>query len=300
MLPQHPHPYPLDDQGLPPQIDLDGRELGVLGEQPHPIAAAAEALDGDLVFETRHYDLAVRGLGRDVHGQEIAVQDPGIAHAHPPYPQEIIGMGLEQLGVHVVVGLDVLFGQDGVAGGHPAHHRQSGWPIHQQSDPARGAGQERDRPLAFQCPQVVLGGVRRSETEFIGDLRARRREPLGVDEPLDHLEDLVLAEGQCIHGVDGLYESTAYCRAYRHRCKSRPPSAPHPPSTGCARNLNNRRRLPHTPSRPSRDLLAQRQEPAHPQYLFDLTEFHHPVRERAGVPVALEDLCHLAHDPGGQ
>src|SRR5689334_21567082 len=45
--------YALDGQCLLAKIDLDRRELGILGHQPHAMAFLSIAFDGDFVLQTR-------------------------------------------------------------------------------------------------------------------------------------------------------------------------------------------------------------------------------------------------------
>ena len=105
--------------------------------------------------------------------------------------------------------VDVRIGEDGRAGGHPAHQRQAGvvgglgveqlLGRAQQADAARGAGQQGDGALALQCPQVILGRGRRAEAEGGDDLRPCRRQPVLVAVTAQEVEDFGLAGGE-VHG----------------------------------------------------------------------------------------------------
>ena len=54
-------------------------------------ALAHQAFDRDLVAQPRHHDLLVQRLARAVHGQQVAVQDAGIAHGQAAHPQQVVG-----------------------------------------------------------------------------------------------------------------------------------------------------------------------------------------------------------------
>jgi hypothetical protein len=52
---------------------------------------AAQALDGDVVAQARDDDLAVLGVLGLLHGQQVAVEDAGVAHAHAAHLQQVVG-----------------------------------------------------------------------------------------------------------------------------------------------------------------------------------------------------------------
>ncbi len=56
-------------------------------------------------------------------------------------------------------------------------------------------------PLACQRLEVLLGGVRRLEAEFLGDFRPGRRKAVVFQAALDEGEDLGLAGRQLLHVV---------------------------------------------------------------------------------------------------
>src|SRR5580658_1143037 len=87
---KHPDHHPFDNHGLFFQIDANGLEVGVFGQQPHDRAFLAIALDGDLVFQARYHDLAIAHLGRAMHGNQISIQDAGIFHTHAPHFQQVM------------------------------------------------------------------------------------------------------------------------------------------------------------------------------------------------------------------
>src|SRR5678815_3712358 len=75
-----PDREPLDLEGVA-RTDDDRLELRVLGVQLDRTAGALEPLDGDVVAEPRHDDLAVLRFLRLLHGEQVAVHDAGVLHA---------------------------------------------------------------------------------------------------------------------------------------------------------------------------------------------------------------------------
>jgi tetratricopeptide (TPR) repeat protein len=72
----------------------------------------AESLDGDLVPQAGDDDLAILGLARFLHRQQVAVHDAGVAHAHAAHLEQVVGPAREQAGFHQVALVDVLLRQD--------------------------------------------------------------------------------------------------------------------------------------------------------------------------------------------
>jgi hypothetical protein len=71
-----PHRDPFDDELILAQIELDGAEVRILGQQLHVLAALPEAFYGDLVgIDTRDHDLTVLRAGTTMHGDEILIQN---------------------------------------------------------------------------------------------------------------------------------------------------------------------------------------------------------------------------------
>src|SRR3989454_4542563 len=106
------------------QIDDDGLELGILREQFDGVAAAAQALHRDLVVHPRHHDLARARLARAVHGEQVAVENACIAHAHAADFQQVVGARLEQGGIDLAAPLDMLLRENRAACGDAADERQ--------------------------------------------------------------------------------------------------------------------------------------------------------------------------------
>ena len=85
---------------------------------------ALEALDGDLIAQARHHNLAVFGVFGGLHGQQVAVHDAGVAHGHTAHLEQVIGLALEQAVFHVVGFVDVLLRENGRTGCHAANQGQ--------------------------------------------------------------------------------------------------------------------------------------------------------------------------------
>jgi hypothetical protein len=97
--------------------------------------------------------------------------------------------------------LEILLRKDRLTGCYPANEGQS----HLLADgvlqlnASGSARNERDDALAGQCPQMLLGGVGRTEPQLKGDLGPRRRHPGLGNEALDQAQDLSLARGEVGH-----------------------------------------------------------------------------------------------------
>jgi len=87
-----------DNQFLMFEVDFDGGEFRVLRQQPDLLAVALETLDGHLIADPRHHDLAVAGLTGGVHGQQVTVVNADVLHAHAVHTQQIIGAWMEKGG----------------------------------------------------------------------------------------------------------------------------------------------------------------------------------------------------------
>ena len=181
-----------------------------------PRAGALETLDGDVLAEAGDDDLAVLRLLRLLHGEEVAVHDAGVLHAHAAHLEQVVGAAREHAGFHEKGAVDVLLGQDRAAGGDAADERQRelrqarqgqaellaarlverAQGVGLQTDAARRAADQLDHALARQRLQMLLGGVGRLEAELVGDLGARGRRAGALDRALDEIEDLLLAVGE--------------------------------------------------------------------------------------------------------
>ena len=185
----------LDCEALP-WIDHDRLEIGILRHEQHFTPAPFQPFDRHFLAKSRDDDLARAGVRRPVHGEQVAIDDAGIAHRRTVYPQEVIGPRREEPGVDPVARLDVLDGEDRAARGHPtdqgqrALHRQPGDVPEAQAP--RCAGQELERAFPGECLQVVLrrAGGRKAQTH--GDLGPRGRHARSFQMATDPVEDLLL------------------------------------------------------------------------------------------------------------
>ena len=148
-------------------------------------------------MQARHHDLSGARFAGAVHRQQVAIENAGVAHAHAAHLQQVIGVRLEQLGIHLIALLDVGFGKDRAACRDPADQRQAKLLL--QPDAARGAGQQFYEAFPGQGLEMVFGGIGGAEAEDAGDLGARRRKPGVLGEIIDQAQDFGLAWGQFIH-----------------------------------------------------------------------------------------------------
>src|SRR5579862_905572 len=109
---------------------------------------------------------------------------------------------LKQTRIDLQPGLEVLLGEDRVAGGDAPNERQPDLLTDGvfQLDPPRGPGNERDDALAGQGPQVLFGGVRRTKAQLMRNFGPGRRHSGLGNEPLDQAKDLGLAGSKVGHG----------------------------------------------------------------------------------------------------
>src|SRR3981081_288256 len=146
---------------------------------------------------------------------------------------------LKQSRIDLQPRLEVLFGENGLAGGHSADERQPDLLPDGvlELDPPRGAGYERDDALTGQGPQMLLGGVGGAETQLVRDFGARRRHAGIGDEALDEAQDLCLARGEIGHFAC-LFIYTATVIISRSASAARgalfPPGWHHPPTRAAA------------------------------------------------------------------
>src|SRR5690606_21302665 len=162
------------------------------------------ALDRDLVLETNDDDLSVANLGRALHGDEIAVEDAGIAHAHAFDPQQEMRLLLDQIRLDLIASLDMLLGEDRRARRDPADERQAEMLTQRilEPDASRRARQQLDRSLALERAQMLLGRIDRLELQALRDLRARRRHAGRMDRFLYQMKDLPLTRCEIPHDHD--------------------------------------------------------------------------------------------------
>ena len=167
---------------------------------------ALETLDGDFVAQACHDDLAIAGLTGAGHGQQVAVEDADVFHAHANHLEQVVRPDMENSRIDLQPCLDIFFGQNRPACGHPADERQTHLLAQRVFElyAARGPGHQRDDALAGQGAQVVLGCVRGLKAQLLGDFLAGGRHAGFLQCVLDETQDLRLAWGEFELGHDGL------------------------------------------------------------------------------------------------
>ena len=83
------------------------------------------ALDRDLVVQTRHDDLPSTHVRCAMHGHEIAIQNPGVPHAHAVNPQQEMRWLSKQIRIDLITSFDVLLGQNRLARGNTPYQGQT-------------------------------------------------------------------------------------------------------------------------------------------------------------------------------
>lgn len=80
-------------------LDDNGFEIRIFREQFDLSTGSLKAFDGHIIINACHYDLAVAGFSRLFDGEQITVQNTGIAHTHPFDFEKVIGTLAEQVGI---------------------------------------------------------------------------------------------------------------------------------------------------------------------------------------------------------
>src|SRR5690606_28428623 len=97
--------------------DHDGLKVGVFGKERDLAAGSREALDGEVVANSGNNDLAVTGVGRFLDGEQIAIEDAGVAHAEAAHAQQVVGGLAEKRSFDADFAFDMFGREYGVAGG---------------------------------------------------------------------------------------------------------------------------------------------------------------------------------------
>jgi hypothetical protein len=85
------------------QVELDRLEVGILGQQLHGVAAAAEALDGHLVDRCARLTTWPVAPPGAMHREQVAVEYAGRrASTRPRTSSEVIRARREQVGIDLV------------------------------------------------------------------------------------------------------------------------------------------------------------------------------------------------------
>src|ERR1700751_4804943 len=72
------------------RIDFDRIEIGIFRQQQQMAATMLETFDSDLVIESGDYDLSIMRRRCAMHGEQVAVDDARVAHAHADDTQQEI------------------------------------------------------------------------------------------------------------------------------------------------------------------------------------------------------------------
>src|SRR5262245_9769308 len=144
--------YALDGQCLLAEIDLNRRKLRILGHQPNAVPFLSIAFDGDFVVQTRNDDLSRPDLGRPMHRHQVAIQDPGIAHAHAVDTKQKVRRFLEEIGIDLISSLDMLFGENRLTCRNASDERQTNLLAQRifESNAARHTRQKLDDSFALE------------------------------------------------------------------------------------------------------------------------------------------------------
>lgn len=186
-----------DHQVLVFQVHFNRGELRVLGQEPDLAAFALEAFDGDFIADAGDDDLAITGFAGGVDGQQVAIEDAHVLHAHAVDPQQVVGARMEEGRVDVAGFLDVLLRQDRRTGGDTADDRQGrfvglGFEA-RDSNTARGTGGHLDRAFASEGLEVFFRSVGGLEPQFQRNFRSCRRVAVVIEAALDKSQNLSLA-----------------------------------------------------------------------------------------------------------
>jgi hypothetical protein len=172
-------------------------EIRVLGQEPDLAAFALEAFDGDFIADTGDDDLAITGFAGGVDGQQVAIEDTHVLHAHAVHPQQVVRTWMEEGRVDVAGFLDVLLRQDWRTGGDATDDRQCrfvglGFEARDANAP-RSTGGHLDRAFASEGLEVFFGSVGGFEPQFQRNFRSRRRVAVVIEAALDKSQNLSLA-----------------------------------------------------------------------------------------------------------
>src|SRR5437773_7318951 len=180
------------------------RKGGVLRGEHDIFSAALQPLDGDLVSgqsaQSYNNDLSGARFAGLVHGQQIAVENAGIAHRQAGDAQQIIGARRKKLGIDAVMRLDVLGSKEWCPGRYATHERQdpldgnAGQIFEPQA--ARRARLDFEHAFFLQRAQVIFSGAGRGKAQTGGDFGARWRTARRFKMAANPIEDLALARRQ--------------------------------------------------------------------------------------------------------
>src|SRR5690606_32192711 len=189
----------LDRERMSIGVHFDRRELGIGGQQAHASAAPFEALDRDFVVEARDHDAAVVGHLGAMHGDQVAVEDAGIAHAPADHAQQVIGARTERVRVDAVVAFDVFRGEKGAAGGNPADEGEPGCrrrPRAKREAQATVMRKAFEHALANQRLYIILRRTMSCKPQILRNFAQARRTAVQLQMAPDAVEDTLLVGGE--------------------------------------------------------------------------------------------------------
>ena len=88
------------------------------------VFSPAQPFDGDFIAKARHHNLTVACFFVLLHGQQVAIHDAYVAHAHAAYFEQVVRLALKQTGLKVIGLLNVLLRENRAAGCNPPHQRK--------------------------------------------------------------------------------------------------------------------------------------------------------------------------------
>ena len=224
---------------------------GIARQQPHLAVVLPEPLDGDAAIDPGNDDLAVQRLRRGLAGHQVTIKDAVVDHRIPLHAQQEIRPGREQPAVDLQVTLDAVSGEDRLSGCHPSHQRQPqgigfviaciipscirsgrGGPL-QQPDAPRLAGAEFDEATRRQRLQVLGRPGGTGPAEGVHQFVQGRGQAMGLQMPVQEVQHLTLAFGECSHGVNYYTNISPTSSFIRAASSSRAPTAGCGASGGC-------------------------------------------------------------------
>ena len=96
-----------DHHRLPAEIHPYRFELFVLWQQPDARTVLTIPFDRYLVVEPRDDDLPAADFRGAMYRDEIAVENPGIFHAHAVHPEQVMRFRIEEPGIDFVMRLNI-------------------------------------------------------------------------------------------------------------------------------------------------------------------------------------------------
>jgi hypothetical protein len=174
-------------------IDIDGTELGILGDQDRSFAPDAEPLERGLAIERGHYDVTVISTGLLANDNLVVVADTGIPHTLASDAESKAGSPQRPGRGYRNARLDVLLGGHRGPGHHPSNqgHMSDRGALFEEPDTPMPGGQF-DYALTGQSAQVITRGAGRRPAELGTEITIRRRWFAMIGATSQDLEDLLL------------------------------------------------------------------------------------------------------------